>query len=327
MNPKVDIVVGGQYGSEGKGKVAHYFSKERDYDAYIRVGSENAGHTIIHEGETYKMQVIPCGWVDEGKDLIIGPGGLFSIKQLMIELGKTKIDPSRITIDENAGIITQDHVDQEKMVKLDDHIGSTVHGCGAALMHKISRKGFKTAWDYRDKLWELGVKIGRTIILYKNYETIFIEGTQGTFLSVDHGMYPYCTSRNVLASSILGDCGISPLWVRDVIMVVRSYPIRVAGNSGSCYGDEISWAKVSERAKLPEIVERTTVTGNVRRVFEFSIEEVEIAHQLNDPTITVLTFADYLTTKDLHNLVEDISTVTPLKFLSNGPEWDKMVEL
>ena len=86
-------------------------------------------------------------------------------------------------------------------------------------------------------------------------EEIMLEGTQGALLSVHHSHYPKCTSRDTNASNWAADAGISPLCVRDVYGVTRTFPIRVAGDSGPLSGTEIKWSEVSEHATGKPVVE------------------------------------------------------------------------
>jgi adenylosuccinate synthase len=127
---------------------------------------------------------------------------------------------------------------------------------------------------------------------------ILAEGTQGFGLSLDYGAFPYTTSRDTSASALAASLGLSlHCCFVDVIGVVRTYPIRVAGNSGPFEDDstELNWAEVALRANCPiDITERTSVTKKVRRVATFSEAQLKKACLVNQPTEISLTFADYL---------------------------------
>ena len=81
---KLAVLVGGQYGSEGKGAVVAHIAN--DYNVHVRVGSPNAGHTIYWNGEKHVMQSIPCGWINPNAKIVIGRGALINIEQFMKEL-------------------------------------------------------------------------------------------------------------------------------------------------------------------------------------------------------------------------------------------------
>jgi adenylosuccinate synthase len=297
MKQSVDVVIGGQYGSEAKGKICGYLSME--YKAAVRGGAENAGHSIVHAGKTYKMQVIPVAWVNPKCKLYIGAGAVFSVGQLQNELYWTSAE-NRLRIDPNAVIIQERHKEQERALNLDGRIGSTVHGCGAALADKMMRNGTPLAKDVLSlEKFTNGRSVGFNRVSsdvahhIDRGEPVMLEGTQGTMLSIDHTLYyPFATSRNVTASAVAAEVGVPPHAIRDVIMVVRTYPIRVGGNSGPTSSKELTWAQVSRRAGR-DVIERTTVTNKVRRIFEFSWHEVAYAAALNRPTMLALTFIDY----------------------------------
>ncbi len=112
----VDIVCGGQYGSEGKGVVAAVLAER--YGAHIRVGGPNAGHSFVYEGQLYKMQAVPCGWTNKTAALVLGPGAVISLEQIEKEIQdikkRAKTDVSgRLKIDPQATILSRAHAESE----------------------------------------------------------------------------------------------------------------------------------------------------------------------------------------------------------------------
>ncbi len=333
-----EILVGGQFGSEGKGKVAAYLAPE--HDMAIRTGGPNAGHTIEHDGRYYKMQTIPCSFVNENCLLAIGAGGLIDFDILMREIQETGIGKDRLLIDPQAGIIDPHHSQAEADLKR--RIGSTGKGVGFATAAKSLRDpDFRLARDIpelSDYLDDVSFYTNRFLDEEKK---VFLEGTQGFGLSLHHGFYPFVTSRDITAGTIAGDAGISPRSVEDVTIVLRTYPIRVAGNSGPLK-DEIDWATVTRESGSPEpLIERTTVTKNVRRVGRFDLDLVKRATMINRPTQIALMFIDYLDyqekgkkdyddltqkSKDFVHHVED-ETGTPVTLIGTGPKNDDVIDL
>jgi len=126
-------------------------------------------------------------------------------------------------------------------------------------------------------------------------QLIVIEGSQGFGLSLLHGgYYPKATSRDTTAAAFVGEAGLSPRDVKDVTLVFRAYPIRVAGNSGPLKG-ETSWAEIARAAGLPaDYRELTTATRKVRRVGTFDPELVRRAIEVNNPTRIVMNHFDYV---------------------------------
>jgi len=216
------------------------------------------------------------------------------------ELGNS----DRLLIDEQAMIIEQSDRDIESGGL--DSIASTKQGGGVATARKILNRGEKPAFgdkvrlarDHPDLRRYVG-SVGRALEdAYVNGLRVMLEGTQGTGLSLHHGTWPYVTSRETTASGCLADAGISPLRVRRVVMVTRTYPIRVGGTSGPFGEKEIDFEVIAQRSGLPvaEIIktEVGTISGNTRRIAEFGWEEVRRAALLNGATDIALTFADYI---------------------------------
>src|SRR5207249_2305427 len=124
---------------------------------------------------------------------------------------------------------------------------------------------------------------------------VIIEGTQGFGLSVLHSPhYPSTTSRDTSAAAAASEAGVSPRDVDEVVLVLRSYPIRVAGNSGPL-ANEVDWDTVAaDGGAEQELREYTSVTGLERRVGRFDPGIVRQAIRVNDPSLIVLNHVDYI---------------------------------
>ena len=199
----VFIVVGGFYGDEGKGKITSYLATNKNFKAIVRAGvGTNAGHTVVHEGQTYKLRTIPSGFMSGDSKLYIGAGTYIKQDILFDEINSTGVE-NRIFIDYNTGVITDEHIDREKASKhLTDKIGSTCSGSGQAGVDRVLRK-LKVAKDYpslNDFTTDVSAELNDII---NNGGSVLVEGSQATFLSVYHGSYPYTTSKDVCASAML----------------------------------------------------------------------------------------------------------------------------
>ena len=306
------IVFGGQFGSEGKGQIVGHLARQRKYSHAVRVGGPNAGHTfLLPNGKKQVLQSIPIAcFMDSGVAGVIGPAGVI-IPELLDKEWQAACDyldpynPS-LLIDQNVAVINRGHMAQEA-ASLTERIGSTGEGVGAVTADKVMRK---TSTQVDRKLadhWaegpeffglESGVDTAKLInnMLFKHGRDVLVEGTQGFGLSLHTGgFYPYCTSRECTPQGILGDAGISPMSAASVesIMVLRTYPIRVGGNSGPLR-DEIDWETLGKRTNgYVAEPERTTVTKKVRRIAEWDWELAYRATQICRPTALALTFFDY----------------------------------
>lgn len=318
---KVLAVVGAQFGSEGKGVVVHKIATSEHFDFHVRTGGPNAGHSFVHGQRQYVVQSVPCGFVDVTSSLVLGAGAVINPRTLRREVESLEAlgydIRSRLYIDHNATVLTEEDEQAEGHTHGEIHrrIGSTGEGVGAARLRRLSRRQSDRVLVSQRSDEFYGFTICDTVpLLNASGVSILLEGTQGSGLSVTHGPWPYCTSADTNAAQFCADAGISPLAVTDVVLVARTFPIRVAGNSGPLKGER-SWSDIS--SELGRIVEeRTTVTKKVRRVGEWDDELFARAVMLNRPTAVAVTFLDYLDPRDSFvTSVHDLS-VSSLAFLS-----------
>ncbi|HEY5463228.1 MAG TPA: adenylosuccinate synthetase [Hanamia sp.] len=303
-NELVDVIVGGQFGSEGKGQIAAHISPE--YDCLVRVGGPNAGHTVFEKPTNHVFHLLPSGSYRNPKaKLIIGPGAVLNLQKILDEIRAFDIEAGRLIIDENAVIISQNDIDEEQKIK--DTISSTGQGVGFATANNIiARLKGDDRHKAKNFIKELRPFLGTTSEelerMYRDGKKILLEGTQGTGLSLHHGLYPHITSRDTSVSGCLSEAGISPKRVRKIIMVTRTYPIRVGGTSGPFLSNEIDMKIVAERSgkNADELIKKeiTTTTKKKRRIAEFSWSLFRKACELNSPTDIALTFTDYISVKN-----------------------------
>lgn len=304
----VSVVVGGQFGSEGKGKVAAWLALEQEASMVVRCGGTNSGHTVYSaEGENYIFRQLPTAAIYPDITCVLTAGTYIDLDVLNREIALFGITADRLRIDPNAVIIEPGDKKNEQD-GLVERIGSTGSGTGAALRRRISREDtLRQAGD----IPELAVYLEDTRRLFAsslaNGERLVVEGTQGYGLSVLHSAYyPYVTSRDTTAAGFLSESGISPLHVDNIYLVIRSFPIRVAGDSGDL-PNEISWSQLTqESGYVHDLVEHTSVTKAVRRVGRFDASVVSDAILANAPTHVVMNHLDYIRKE---NRAEFIATV------------------
>ncbi|MER9336169.1 adenylosuccinate synthetase [Mesorhizobium sp. M0293] len=294
----VTVVVGGQFGSEGKGKVSAYLARTMRATAVVRVGGPNSGHSAVDErGTLHTLRQLPAGAVGTDTQIVLPAGSLINPDILLAEIRQLGVTPARLRIDSKASLVTKQHIEEEASGDIVARIASTGSGTGAALMDRLSRspnhllvKDFPELAPFmeEDISWYLRG-------LLQKGQRIVVEGTQGFGLSVWHSAdFPYATSRDTTAAGFLAEAGLAPHDVDDVAMVLRTYPIRVGGNSGPL-PKEISWGELAVEAKLPpEFVEYTTATHRVRRVARFDSLVVNRAIASNQPHRIFLNHMDYV---------------------------------
>ena len=299
----VDVIVGGAYGSEGKGQIAAYLAPE--YDLLLRVGGPNAGHSVYEVPRPYVFHHLPSGTRISNANLVIGPGAVLYVPQLQREISECRVSYDRLSIDPQAMIISES--DKKKEARLQQMIGSTGSGVGFATARRVSNRGISSTRLARD-VRELRPFVRSTRLVledaFRAGKRVLLEGTQGTGLSLFHGDYPHVTSRDTTVAGCLAEAGIAPTRVRKVVLVCRTYPIRVEdppkkGFTSGPMSAEITWDIVAKRSghKLTELKqnERTSTTNRRRRVGEFEWTLLRKAASLNAPSDIALTFADYIT--------------------------------
>lgn len=313
----VCAVVGGQFGSEGKGLIVGEIA--RDYQHHVRVGAANAGHTLYTidperlngrgEGDPEKhvMQQIPCAaYANPDASLYIGPGALITQSIFQRELDdlirwrryRGLPEALRLFVDHRAHLITEAQVHREQDTDLAARIGSTStiarEGIGTAQADRVMRDmGCVPVGSVIDGVARFGrFEVADVAMRLGTVDGVLLEGTQGAGLSLTTGYFPYVTSRNTTAAGLCADTGVAPNRLDRVILVVRTYPIRVAGNSGPFHpeSEETTWEEIG----VDPDSQRTTVTKLVRRVATFSMVQAMEAAVLNGATEIALTFCDYL---------------------------------
>ena len=280
------VVVGGFFGDEGKGKIISYLAIKDNPAIIVRGGAgPNAGHTIRDGEKIYKVRMLPSGFLNKNAKVMIGPGVVVNPEVLKKEIDDFDA-AGRSFIDKHCGIIEETHLLRDSKGELKEKIGSTGSGTGPANSDRAMRT-LKLAKDF-DSLSSLITDVPQEInSALSSNENVLIEGTQGTFLSLWHGTYPFVTSKDVTASGICADIGIGPTKVDEVIVVFKSYVTRVGTGP---LENELS----IEDAEKKGWSEFGTVTGRQRRAADFDFKLASRAIMLNGATQISLTKLDVL---------------------------------
>jgi len=329
----LDIVVGGFYGDEGKGKIVGYLSS--DYDYIIRAGGgPQAGHTVTNG---MKVTQIPSGFVNKNSRLLIGRGTVLNSDIALDEVKRYNVE-NRIGIDYGCTIIEQEHLSLEKedLVK---RIGSVGTGTGPARVDRVLRKA-KLAKDV-DKLKPYLTDVSKEInSALKNGKKVLVEGVQGYGLSLlNYRFYPFVTSQDTTASQFLADIGIGPKFVDEIFIVYKSYVSRVGK------GQMKEW---DEEEKLEHnIQEYGTVSSRPRRLGDFDIELAVASLIDNTATQGAITNIDRLfkgndnvkefnkLTKEARDFIDEINQTLKkeskffkgITLISTGSNLEAMIDL
>lgn len=278
------VIVGGFFGDEGKGKIVSYLALKDNPSIVVRGGAgPNAGHTIADGDKIYKVRMLPSGFLNKSSKVMIGPGVVINPTILLKEIEDFGVS-DRAFVDQRCGIIEETHVERDSMLK--DTIGSTGSGTGPANADRAMRvlKLAKDIDSLSAYLEDVPTAINQALDENKG---VLVEGTQGTYLSLWHGTYPYVTSKDVTASGICSDIGLGPKRVDEVMVVFKSYVTRVGAGP---LENELASDMISKKGWS----EWGTVTGRQRRAAEFNFSLAKKAIMLNSATQIAITKLDVL---------------------------------
>lgn len=327
------VVVGGFFGDEGKGKIISYLAQKDDPTIIVRGGAgPNAGHTIEDGNKKYKVRMLPSGFLNKKAKLMIGPGVVVNPDVLHKEIEEFGV-AKRAFVDYNCGIIEKIHTEADSAGRLKEKLGTTGSGTGPANADRAMRtlKLAKEIDSLKPYLVDVASEVNEAL---QNDKGVLVEGTQGTFLSLWHGTYPFVTSKDVTASAICADIGLGPKNVDEVMIVFKSYVTRVGAGflENELPADEVAsrgWSEVG------------TVTGRQRRAAEFNFDMAKRAVMLNSATQIALTKLDILFAECAHkNSYEDLSDQAksfitkiedkldvPVKLIGTGAGVDDIIDL
>jgi adenylosuccinate synthase len=294
------VVVGGFFGDEGKGKIISYLAQKDDPTVIVRGGAgPNAGHTIEDGNKKYKVRMLPSGFLNKKAKLMIGPGVVINPDVLHKEIEEFGV-AKRAFVDYSCGIIEKTHTEADSTGRLKEKLGTTGSGTGPANADRAMRtlKLAKEIDSLKPYLVDVASEVNKAL---ESDKGVLVEGTQGTFLSLWHGTYPFVTSKDVTASAICSDIGLGPKNVDEVMVVFKSYVTRVGTGF---LENELPAEEVASRGWS----EVGTVTGRQRRAAEFNFDMAKRAVMLNSATQIALTKLDVLFAECAHkNSYEDLS--------------------
>lgn len=331
-------IVDGQYGSTGKGLAASWMAEVLRWNitGVVSNAGPNSGHTFYHRGKKHVLRQLPSSAVYlelEGchVPVYLNAGAIVDPDVLIEECERYHFKPY---IHREAAIVDEDDsITERKLVR---EIGSTGKGTGAALARKVMRRPFSTMGGCKNAIsTNHEFDEGDDYHFYRRLPLegrFLVEVSQGFSLGLNQGFYPFTTSRDCGVAQALSDADFHPEDYSGCLAVYRTFPIRVAGNSGPCYEDqkEISWADLKQEPEL------TTVTNKVRRVFTWSRQQFRESIYHNRPKIVLINFMNYLgnnweAQNELMSWVQEdyekvMGTKVPLLLTGWGPNVEDIFE-
>lgn len=302
-----DVIVGLQFGDEGKGKVIYSLLTDdndqnnnnninKKYTHCVRFnGGPNAGHTIYHNGNKLITHQIPTG-IFYGLTCIIGPGCVIDIEKLeneikMVESAGINNVTNLLKIAYNCHIITKEFVEEDAAT---DKIGSTKSGIRPTYRQKYNRAGTRAE--------SLGTSIcGCQIInsyneLNQDGVSILFEGAQGFMLDIDYGYYPYVTSSHC-HTSMISTSGVSFRNIDRVYGIAKLYNTYVGTRKFQPEDDE-------DLKKLAQIGEEFgSTTGRLRQCYWLNLDELTQAIEVNGVSDLIINKCDIIEQLGIYKLV------------------------
>src|SRR5207302_815694 len=257
------VVVGAQWGDEGKGKVVDYLAGSFDYIARV-AGGHNAGHTVIIGKDRYVLQLIPCGILRPKRQAVIGTGTVVDPAALVAEiatLSKAGIDvKGRLHVSNRAHLIFPYHRELDKAAESArgaNKIGTTSRGIGPAYEDKKARRGLRMCDLLEPELFR------------KKAAHVVAE-------------------ENRLATGV----GVPPTKIKHVLGISKAYTTRVGGGPFPTEMPDLDAREVRERGK-----EFGAVTGRPRRCGWLDLQVLRYAKMINGIDSLVVTKLDVFDTQ------------------------------
>jgi adenylosuccinate synthase len=336
--PGAYIIVGAQWGDEGKGLISAYLSAREKAALVCRSGvGPNAEHGIFisDDGPYLKVNQMPLGWMLNPQCQVrIGSGVAVNPKILLQEMETFGLH-ERVKVDYRCPIITKEHVKAERTSKGMKNIGSTFSGSGFCRADFILR----TAQQAKDilELKPFLVDVGQEINQVASNEVVIVESSQGTYLSLAVSPdYPNVTSDNTTAMAAADDVLLNWRKISEVILAVKSLPTREG--AGSLGTDEIDQSELLARG----LIEYSSIGGEIRRKgVGINWEMLAYAAEINgatqialtfcehyDPNVKNVTEADGITDK-IWQLIDRVKAETgiPVTILNTGKPYNCIVDL
>lgn len=308
------IVVGGQYGGEGKGLITAHLVSRGDADILIKTGGPNSAHSFGNGNSMFRVRMVPSG-ANLGASTIVFPAGcLIHVDTLLNELVALGYR-GRILVDPNAGIIDSGTLAAHRADPFYDGVGSTMTGTG----HATSRRALRRLTLARDEprlvryLHDTKLFVSEAL---RQGQRVVAEGAQAYGLSNYHGEYPYVSSRDTTTGEVLAQVGLGPQFLDTVILVIKCFPTRNQGGAGALPHELPPEFVASHATVFDEAGGGSYNTPDrTRRVALFDSEIVKRACIANTPHAIALTGVDRLSALLYEPLVRTHYGKTTAKFV------------
>jgi adenylosuccinate synthase len=287
------VVVDAFWGDSGKGKIAAFLARKHNAAVSVRAGTgTNAGHSVIFAPDrTVKTRQLPLAGVLASGLAAVGSGVAVDPEVLAQEIADYDDEfgvGDRVRIDRRCPVILPEHREREaEDLHLVETVGSTMSGTGVAQAEFCLRRAVqaKSVADLEPYVTDVAGLVNRACA---GGETVVVEGSQGTFLSLAlSDEYPLCTSGNCTTVALADDVGLNWRHIDEVVLVVKAMPSRVGAGA-------LPFAMSVAEQDYQGVAEHGVVTGRRRgKASRISWDHLRQAVELNGPTQIALTFCDH----------------------------------
>lgn len=356
------VIIGAQWGDEGKGKMVDYLAE--DADVVVRFsGGANAGHTIKVDDRTFALHLVPAGIIYPEKKVALGNGMVIDPESLFGELESIATQgiswEGRVFVSDRAHLVLPSYKEEDKAMETRRvrPIGTTGRGIGVTYANKAHRDGLRVAdlWDsvcwnglkeedriwlapLRDKLKPMVVNMAAFMMANRDKD-ILLEGAQGALLDLDHGTYPFVSSGMSTSCGAAQGASIGPRFIDKCLGVFKAYQTRV-GN-----GPFPTEMREGEELELGNTLrelghEYGVTTGRPRRIGYLDLVALKYAGWVNSLDGFILSHMnlydgfdrvkictayeiDGRVVEEFPSSVEDLEKIKPV--LKEFPGWDGRV--
>jgi adenylosuccinate synthase len=306
MKMRIDILIGLQRGDEAKGKIAKVLNDKNNYSAIIKYnGSGNAGHAVWIDDEKYTAHYLTSGIYDKDTKVVIGPGCVLNVEEFLKEFNefdnKFKLE-GRTFIHPYTHIITDDHIETDKR---ESKIGTTNKGNGPCYSDKYKRIGIRAEEVKELEKFILPEKTVKNIFnLIPNFIVdqqgdILMEGSQGWWLDIDHGDYPYVTSSHIHPAFAFASFGIPIQKLGNVYGVCKIYETYVGNATGLIQSSDEDAEKIRKVGD-----EYGETTGRPRDIGYLDVQKLIDAVNHNGVTTLYINKVDVLEDVKIFKLID-----------------------
>ena len=314
------VVIGAQWGDEGKGKIVDYLAEDAKYVVRY-AGGPNAGHTIVVDGKQFALHQVPSGILYPEKTVFLGAGMVIDPEALFNELKMLKDNginwEGRVFISDRAHIILPKYrqMDKDRDAARKRPIGTTGRGIGITYAEKAERDGLRLAdLDWKEKMAEfdgedleylnkyrdqlLKMRVDLTVKMWEfRKDNILFEGAQGAMLDIDSGTYPYVSSGASCAAGAATGCGIGPKALDKILGVFKAYETRVGNGPMPTEFNDTSEGELCKYVRDTGR-EYGVTTGRARRCGYLDLVALRYAVRVNSIDSLVLTHLDIYDTME-----------------------------